>query len=76
MSWTRLAGLAFLLALASGAASGRASTPSPIVFAADRAPTVTGEVYRLDPLPGARDTVEESKDVRRVRVGPFDGLAQ
>ena len=49
MSWTRLAGLAFLLALASGAASGRASTPSPIVFAADRAPTVTGEVYRLDP---------------------------
>ncbi len=36
-------------AVALSAASGRASSPSPIVFAADRAPTVSGEIYRLDP---------------------------
>src|SRR5947209_18285357 len=37
------------LAIAFGATSSQASTLSRIVFAADRAPTVTGEIYRLDP---------------------------
>lgn len=37
------------IAVAVCTAPGRASAPSPIVFAADRAPTVTGEIYRLDP---------------------------
>jgi hypothetical protein len=37
------------LGVAFGATSSQASTPSPIVFAADRAPTVTGEIWRLDP---------------------------
>jgi Tol biopolymer transport system component len=45
----RLLGLAALFAVLFAAAAGRASTPSPIVFAADRAPSVTGEIYRLDP---------------------------
>jgi Tol biopolymer transport system component len=45
----RILGLAALLAVLSGAASGAASTPSRIVFAADLAPAVTGEIYRLDP---------------------------
>jgi Tol biopolymer transport system component len=45
----RVLGLVTLLAILLGVASSRASTPSPIVFAADRAPSVTGEVYRLDP---------------------------
>ena len=49
MHWTRIAGLSALLALTFGCASGRASTPSLIVFSADRAPSVSGEVYRLDP---------------------------
>lgn len=45
----------FLLAVAAAAlvagatASGRAASPSRIVFSADRSPTVTGEIYRLDP---------------------------
>lgn len=37
------------LGIALGATSSQASTSSRIVFAADRAPTVTGEIYRLDP---------------------------
>jgi Tol biopolymer transport system component len=37
------------LGIAFGATSSQASTSSPIVFAADRAPTVTGEIWRLDP---------------------------
>ena len=37
------------LAIASGATSSQASTSAPIVFAADRTPTVSGEIYRLDP---------------------------
>lgn len=49
MSWKRFAGVALLLAVASGTASSQASNPSSIVFSADRAPTVTGEIYRLDP---------------------------
>ncbi len=50
MSRLGILGLAALLALPASAASGRASTPTsaPIVFAADRAPSLTGEVYRLD----------------------------
>jgi Tol biopolymer transport system component len=43
-----LAAVALGLAL-GGVASSEASAPSPIVFAADRAPTVTGEIWRLDP---------------------------
>lgn len=50
MSRARILGLvAALLAIPFGAAASRASTPSPIVFAADRAPSVSGDVYRLDP---------------------------
>ncbi len=37
------------LGIAFGATASQASTPSPIVFAANRAPTVTGEIYRLAP---------------------------
>lgn len=35
--------------IAFGASASQASAPAPIVFAADRAPTVTGEIYRVDP---------------------------
>jgi Tol biopolymer transport system component len=45
----RFLGLLALLAIPFGAASSRASTPSTIVFAADRAPSLSGEIYRLDP---------------------------
>ena len=34
--------------VAFGAPASEASAPAPIVFAADRAPTVTGEIYRLN----------------------------
>jgi Tol biopolymer transport system component len=40
--------LAALVAIPFGPVAGRASTTSFIVFSADRAPTVTGEIYRLD----------------------------
>jgi Tol biopolymer transport system component len=36
------------LAIALGATASEASVPAPIVFAADRAPTVSGEIYRVD----------------------------
>jgi Tol biopolymer transport system component len=50
VSKARILTLAVLLAISSGTvASGRASTPSPIVFAADRAPSLSGEIYRLAP---------------------------
>jgi Tol biopolymer transport system component len=37
------------IATAVAAGLGRASAPSRIVFTADRAPSLTGEIYRLDP---------------------------
>ena len=37
------------VAIAFAASASRAAAPAPIVFAANRAPTVTGEIYRLDP---------------------------
>lgn len=37
------------LGIALAASSSQASTPSRIVFAADRAATVTGEIWRVDP---------------------------
>lgn len=40
---------AVAVAVAFGATASRASAPAPILFAANRAPTVTGEIYRLDP---------------------------
>jgi Tol biopolymer transport system component len=49
VSRARFLALAALLAFPLGAASSGAATPLPIVFAADRAPSVTGEIYRLDP---------------------------
>jgi Tol biopolymer transport system component len=49
MSRARVFGLAALLTIPFGVASGRAATPTPIVFAANLAPAVTGEIYRLDP---------------------------
>lgn len=45
----RFLGLAALLAIPFAPAAGRASTPAQIVFSADRTPSVSGEVYRLDP---------------------------
>jgi Tol biopolymer transport system component len=41
--------LAALLAIPLGVGSTRAATPSLIVFSADRAPSVSGEIYRVDP---------------------------
>jgi Tol biopolymer transport system component len=49
MSRAWLLGLPALLAILLCPAAGHASTPSLIVFSADRAPLVTGEIYRLDP---------------------------
>jgi len=37
------------LGIALSASASPASAPTPIVFSADRAPTVTGEIYRVDP---------------------------
>lgn len=37
------------LGIAFGATASQASTPSVILFAANRAPSLTGEIYRLDP---------------------------
>jgi Tol biopolymer transport system component len=55
----RVLGPAALLAIPFVAASARASTPSLVVFAADRAPSVSGEIYRLDPN-GRRFDLSES----------------
>jgi Tol biopolymer transport system component len=41
--------VAAALAIAFGATASQASTTSSIVFSADLAPSVTGEIYRLDP---------------------------
>jgi Tol biopolymer transport system component len=49
MSRARILGLAALLTLPLSATSSQASTSAPIVFAADRAPSVSGEIYRLAP---------------------------
>jgi Tol biopolymer transport system component len=49
MSKTRLLGIAALLATPLLAGPGRASTTSAIVFSADRAPSLSGEIYRVDP---------------------------
>ena len=49
VSRARLLGFLALLAIPFGAGSVRASTPSPIVFAADRAPSLSAEIYRVDP---------------------------
>jgi len=40
---------AVAVVVAFGATASQASAPAPIVFAANRAPTVTGEIWRLDP---------------------------
>ncbi|MFL5915112.1 MAG: hypothetical protein ACJ752_05680 [Gaiellaceae bacterium] len=45
----RIACLAALLAIPLGVGATRAATPSLIVFSADRAPSVSGEIYRVDP---------------------------
>ncbi len=49
MGRARLLGLAVLLAIPFGPVAGRAATPSIIVFAADRGPQSTNEIFRLDP---------------------------
>jgi Tol biopolymer transport system component len=41
--------LAALLAIPLGVGSSRAATPSLILFSADRAPSLSGEIYRVDP---------------------------
>jgi Tol biopolymer transport system component len=45
----RVLGLVGLLAIPFAAGAGAAATPSRIVFSADRAPQLSGVVYRLDP---------------------------
>src|ERR1700739_2186940 len=59
MSRAGIFGFAALLAPTLSCASSRASTASLIVFPADRAPSVSGEVYRLDPN-GHRVDLSES----------------
>lgn len=49
MSRARILPLAALLAIPFSPAAGRAATPPTIVFAADRTPSVSGEIYRLRP---------------------------
>jgi Tol biopolymer transport system component len=38
-----------VVAIAGGTAAGQAASPSLIVFSADRAPSLSGEIYRVDP---------------------------
>ena len=59
MSRARLLGLAALVAIPLVGAAGRASTPPLIVFSANRAPAVSGEIYRLDPN-GRREDLSKS----------------
>jgi Tol biopolymer transport system component len=47
VSRARFLGLAVLLAIPFGPATGRAAAPSQIVFSADRQPSVSGEIYVL-----------------------------
>jgi Tol biopolymer transport system component len=49
VSRARALGVAALLAIPLGVSSGRAATTPQFVFSADRAPSVSGEIYRLDP---------------------------
>jgi Tol biopolymer transport system component len=49
MKRSSLVAVAVGAALALTGASGRSAAPSRIVFSADRAPTASGEIYRLDP---------------------------
>lgn len=44
-----LVALLALVAIPFGAAAAQGSMPPPIVFAADRAPSLSGEIYRVDP---------------------------
>src|SRR5262245_50688918 len=41
--------VAAALAILGGATAGQAASPSPIVFSADRLPSLSGEIYRVDP---------------------------
>jgi Tol biopolymer transport system component len=59
VSRARVLGLAVLLTIPFGVASSRAAAPPPIVFAANLAPAVTGEIYRLDP-DGRREDLSKS----------------
>jgi hypothetical protein len=36
------------IAVSGGAAAGQAASPSLVVFSADRAPSLSGEIYRVD----------------------------
>lgn len=49
MPRARILGLTVLLAIPFAAGAGAAATPSQIVFSADRAPQLSGIIYRLDP---------------------------
>lgn len=62
--------VAALLAIPLGAASGRASAPSLIVFSADRAPSVSGEIYRLDPNGRRVDLSRSAYQDTRPLVSP------
>jgi Tol biopolymer transport system component len=56
---------AAVVSIAGGAASGRAGSPSLIVFSADRAPQLSGEIYRVDPN-GHRVNLSRSPAYRDV----------
>jgi Tol biopolymer transport system component len=58
--------------VAIGATASEASTPAPIVFAATRAPTVTGEIYRIDPN-GTRVDLSNSLAYDRSPAVSSDG---
>jgi hypothetical protein len=66
----RILGLAALLAIPLAPAAGRASTPSLIVFSADRAPQLSYEIFRLDPNGNQVDLSQSPDDDDQPVVSP------
>jgi Tol biopolymer transport system component len=66
----RILGLAVLVAIPFAPAAGRASTPSLIVFSADRAPLVSSVIYRLDPNGNRVDLSQSGFDALEPVVSP------
>lgn len=70
MPQARILGLAALLAIPFGPATSRASTPSLIVFSADRAPQLSYEIFRLDPNGHRVNLTRSSSDDMLPLVSP------
>jgi Tol biopolymer transport system component len=66
----RILGLAALLAIPLAPAAGRASTPSLIVFSADRAPQLSYEIFRLDPNGNQVDLSQSPSEDHQPLVSP------